>query len=64
MFWQAPITALLFILLPLLHSADLRPDAGASLSFYYIGAGLFLVAFLAVILSYRSAEENLASDVA
>ena len=62
MYWQAPITALLFMLLPLLHSGDLHPEARASLTLLYITAGLFLVAFSAVILSYRNAEKNLPSD--
>jgi hypothetical protein len=61
MFWQAPVTALLFILLPLLHGNDLRPDVGAALTWYYGLAGLFLLAFLGIILSYRTAEKNLAS---
>jgi len=62
MFWQAPITALLFILLPLLHAGDLRPDAGAALTLYYFAAGLFALAFLGVILSFRTAEKNLAAN--
>jgi uncharacterized membrane protein HdeD (DUF308 family) len=61
MFWQAPITGLLFILLPLLHSNDLRPDAGASLALYYILLGFVVLSTLAIILSYRSAENNLPS---
>jgi hypothetical protein len=36
MFWQAVPTALLFMLLPLLHPADLRPDAGSALIIYYL----------------------------
>lgn len=58
MFWQAPITAALFILLPLLHADQLRPDAGSSLALYYVIAGFVLLAFSAVILSYRSVEEQ------
>lgn len=58
MFWQAPLTALLLILLPLLHAADLRPDAGASLSLYYAVLGFILLASTAVILSYRTAEKS------
>lgn len=62
MYWQAPITALMFILLPLLHANDLRPDADASLALYYIVAGFVLLANLGIILGYRSAEKNLAND--
>ncbi len=58
MFWQAPLTAFLFILLPLLHPADLRPDAAVELTLYYLLAGLFLVAGLAVIFAYRSLEQT------
>jgi hypothetical protein len=53
-FWQAPVTALLFILLPLLHSSDLRPDAGSMLTLYYVLAGLAALASLGVILSNRT----------
>ena len=61
MFWQAPITGLLFILLPLAHSEDLRPDAGASLVLYYILAGIFVLANLGVILSYRASGNRKAN---
>jgi hypothetical protein len=62
MYWQAPITGLLFILLPLLHSNDLRPDAGSSLTFYYLLAGFVVMSTSAVILSYQSVEKNFAID--
>ena len=61
MFWQAPPTSLLFILLPLLHPADLRPYAGTSLALYYTLAGVALLASLGIILSYRAAEKKLSS---
>jgi hypothetical protein len=61
MFWQAPPTALLFILLPLLHSGDLRPDAGGALTVYYVLVGLAILVSLGVILSHRGAEKKLAS---
>jgi hypothetical protein len=60
-FWQAPITGLLFILLPLLHSGDLRPDAGSSLILYYAIASFFVVIGVSLILSYRSTEQNVPS---
>lgn len=58
MFWQAPITALLFILLPLLHANDLRPDAGAGLTLYYAVAGFIGLASLIIIFTYRNAEKE------
>jgi hypothetical protein len=60
MFWQAPPTGLLFILLPLLHPGDLRPDAGTALVLYYTLAGLVVLSSLGIILSYRAAEKTLA----
>lgn len=60
MYWQAPITGLLFILLPLLHPNDLRPDTEAALGLYYTLAGFMVVANLITILGFRAAEKNLA----
>jgi hypothetical protein len=60
-YWQAPLTGVLFILLPLLHPADLRPDAGPALALYYILAGLFVLSSLGIILSYRAAEKKLSN---
>ena len=57
-FWQAPLTGVLFVLLPLLHPGDLRPDAGLGLALYYGVAGLVVLSSLSVIISYRSAEKN------
>lgn len=59
LFWQAPLTGLLFILLPLLHPADLRPDTGMALTLYYFLAGLAVLSSLTIILSYRTAESQL-----
>ncbi len=56
--WQAPATALLFILLPLLHPADLNPETSSSLVLYYTLAGLVVLSSLGVSLSYRDAEKN------
>ena len=61
MFWQALPTGLLFMLLPLLHGGDLRPDAGTALALYYALAGLVVLASLGIILSYRGAEKQLPS---
>ena len=60
--WQALPTGLLFILLPLLHSADLNPDAASTLPLYFVIAGFVVVSSLVVILSYRPAEKRLSSD--
>ena len=62
-FWQAPITGLLFIFLPLLHSGDLRPDGGSALILYYTVAGMVVLCSLVIILSYRSVENTLRSHV-
>ncbi len=58
-FWQAPLTGMLFILLPLLHPADLRLDTGAALALYYILAGLAVLSSLGIIWRYRAAEQEL-----
>jgi hypothetical protein len=63
MFWQAPPTALLFILLPLLHPADLHPDVGGALAAYYALAAVAMLAGLGIILSHRPAEARLANHV-
>jgi hypothetical protein len=57
-FWQAPPTGLLLILLPLIHPTDLRPDAGTALALYYGLAGLVVLSNLSVILGYRAAEKK------
>jgi hypothetical protein len=59
-FWQAPPTALLLMLLPLIHPDQLRPDAGSGLALYYAVAVLVFVANLGVILAYRAAERDIA----
>jgi hypothetical protein len=61
-FWQAPITGLLLILLSLLHPNDLRPDAGSSLTLYYALSGFVVLSTSAVIFSYRKDEKNLSTD--
>lgn len=58
MFWQAPPTGLLLILLPLVHTADLRPDAGTALTLYYILAGYAVLSNLLIIVGYRTAEKE------
>ena len=60
-FWQAPPTGLLFILLPLLHPGDLRPYAGDALILYYAVAGFVMLSSLGIILSYRATERALPS---
>ena len=58
MYWQAPITGLLLALLPLVHSADLPPDAGNRLVLYYLVIAYVVVAHTAVILKYRSTMKD------
>jgi len=60
-FWQAPATGFLFILLPLLHPGDLRPYAGNALTLYYAVAGLVVLSSLGIILRYRSTERAMSS---
>jgi hypothetical protein len=59
MFWQAPPTGILLMLLPVIHSNDLRPDAGTALALYYTLAGLVVLFNLGIILSYRKNETKL-----
>ena len=61
MFWQAPITGLLLLLLPLIHPYDLRPDAGNALALYNSLAGLAVLLNAGVILGYRASEKRLLS---
>ncbi|NDJ77808.1 MAG: hypothetical protein GYB65_16280, partial [Chloroflexi bacterium] len=63
MFWQAPPTGVLLILLPLIHGADLRPDTDTAQALYYIVIGSVVLANLGIILSYRPAELAYASHV-
>lgn len=57
-FWQAPITGVFFMLLPLLHPADLNPDAGRTLPYFYLATGLVVLFHLRVIQSYRAREKE------
>ena len=52
-FWQAPLTALFFILLPLTHYSDLNPNPGNALTIYFLISGLIGLTFSIVILGYR-----------
>lgn len=61
-FWQAPPTGVLFILLPLLHGGDLRPDTGTEQAVYYLVIELIALAHLGVIFSYRTAEKAFAKQ--
>ena len=58
-FWQAPITGLLFFLLPLTHPTDVRPDAGFGLTLYYVITGFMILPYLGIILGYRKTEREL-----
>jgi hypothetical protein len=57
-FWQVPPTGLLLMLLPLIHSGDLRPDAGTALALYYGLAGLATLSTLCVIVGHRAVERK------
>lgn len=58
MFWQGPPTALLFLLLPLLHPADRHIDPAPPLGWYLGAAAFFMVAHTAVILQARRAAAS------
>ena len=57
-YWQAPITGVLLMLLPLVHSGDLRPDAGTALVLYYAVAALATLLTLGTILGQRAAARK------
>ncbi len=63
MFWQAPITGLLLIFLPLIHPNDLRPDTQAALALYYSLIGLMVLAHAGVVWGYRATESRLSRHV-
>jgi hypothetical protein len=63
-FWQAPITALLFILLTVFHLKELRSEALGSLILYLAVAGFVSLSNLIAIVDNRAAEKNGAIDVA
>jgi hypothetical protein len=52
-FWQAPPTALMLLLLPLVHASDLRPEPGGSLALYYAVLVLVMLAFSGIALRYQ-----------
>jgi LPXTG-motif cell wall-anchored protein len=56
-FWQAPLTGIMFALLPLVHPGDLRPDTGTSLTIYYLITGILILVGGLIILSYRKREK-------
>lgn len=60
MFWQAPVTGILLMLLPVIHTGDLRPDAGTTLTLYYLLTGYAVLANLSVIFVHRKAEQEYA----
>jgi hypothetical protein len=57
-FWQAPLTGLLFILLPFLHQNDLQTGTGNQLALYLGMAGLIVVSSSIIILSYRGIRKE------
>ncbi len=52
------LTGIIFALLPLVHPGDLRPDAGFSLTLYYLITGILILAGGLIILSYRKREKT------
>lgn len=58
MFWQAPLTGFLFLLLPIIHPGDLRTDTTLPLILYYILTLYAILPYLLLILTYRKAEKE------
>lgn len=58
MFWQAPVTGILLLLLPIIHPTDLHQGGGSGLVLYNTLAGLLVLFNLGIILSYRTTEKN------
>jgi hypothetical protein len=54
-YWQAPPTGLLLMLLPLVHAGDLHTNAGTALVLYYGVAALATLLTLGAILGQRAA---------
>lgn len=59
-FWQAVPTGVMFILLPLLHPADLHTEPGISVIIYYSLAAFAFLANAAVMAAYRPLEKSAA----
>jgi hypothetical protein len=57
-FWQAPPTGILLMLLPLIHSSDLRPDGETALLLYYMAAVVVVLLSIGTMLSYRKFEKK------
>ena len=57
MFWQAPITYLLFILITLIHAADIDPAMSDRLLTVQLVAAAFVLAHGSVILLYRQRQQ-------
>ena len=55
MFWQAAITGILFMTLPLVHGDDLDDGSGRAQAAYYAVTGLVVLANVAVIVHQRTA---------
>jgi len=58
-YWQAAPTALLFLLLPLFHPADLQADVGSATAVYILAAGIAFLLSLGVVLNYRALEQKI-----
>ena len=61
-YWQAPLTALLFILLPVAHPGDLNPDPGNNLLLYFLTGGILGLSSLVIILSYQKKVKGVRND--
>ncbi len=48
----------MFLLLPVIHNDQLRPDTDTAQAVYFVIFGVLALAHLGIILSYRSAEQG------
>ena len=62
MFWQALPTGLMLLLLPLIHSNDLHPDPGFTLTLYLVIVGFSILAHLGIMVGYRAIEKKFSNE--
>ncbi|MCW8850736.1 MAG: hypothetical protein OQJ81_12210, partial [Melioribacteraceae bacterium] len=63
MFWQALPTGIMLLLLPLIHSNDLHPDAGFKLTLYLVIVVFSILAHLGIMMGYRAIEKKFSNEI-
>ncbi len=58
LFWQAPVTGVMFLLLPLVHGGQVRPDSATSLGLYLLVAGAVVAVATSIVLGRRGAARG------